>query len=590
MKTIKSIILGSVACLALSSCNDYLDINVSPSSPTQEAATVNLELPWAQYHLAYAYAAAGYRAQFICQAFTATSRTSRDGCSSQWEATASMSTTAYQQFFVGSGPNLQDIYKKGMEIGAWHYAGAAKILRAYGFLLMCDMYGEMPYTEALSITGNPKYDDGESIYMGCLAEIEEGIELLSRTQDTSSASIPALSKGDSWNGGDTGKWIKMAYLLKARTLNQMSNTKYYDPDAILAALEKAQQSIDDDTYIKHYDVAESSSDFISGDPMQCSPLFDNGGMGGGNTTRITQWMVDLLTNFDGKGIEDPRANKIMSWIQTGVNEENERVWQRTVGFEMRKSLTVADQSRINSHPCVFTSRKNNQWYCATKGCEDDWKYVGYRSGSQGYYPSYTDGVLYLIGGYASTSSNVYLRPDSPTLWSTYAEACFIKAEVLMRKGDKTGAFNAYKAGIKANIDELNKMATNWQKVNQECPAFQVMNQDDIDNFMNNAIGTADNITMGKIMTQKFIAMLYRHQNWDDMRRHHYSSDSYMGWEMPYEYDYNVASTTTVPPGKQWERIKQCSHEILYNSNNLSAITPFYGDLDVWTHPVWWNEQ
>jgi hypothetical protein len=299
MKAIKSIILGSVACLAFASCNDYLDINVSPNSAPQDVATVDLELPWAQYHVAYAYAAAGYRAQFICQAFTATSRVTRDGCSSQWEATASMSTTPYQQFFVGAGPNLIDIYDKAMSIGAWHYAGAAKILKAYGFLLMADMYGEMPYTDALGISGNPKYDDGETIYKGCLAEIDEGIELLSKSQ-IDDGTIPTLAEGDVWNNGDVNKWIKMGYLLKARTLNQESNTKYYDPDAILAALEKAQQSIDDDTYIIHYDVKENSSDFISGDPMQCSPLFDNGGMGGGNTTRITQWMYDLLTILTAK--------------------------------------------------------------------------------------------------------------------------------------------------------------------------------------------------------------------------------------------------------------------------------------------------
>ncbi len=587
MKNIKKIAVGALACLALASCNDYLDINDSPNSASQAEATVDQELPWAQFHLAYAYAVAGYRSQFICQAFTATSRVSRDGCSSQWEATESMSTTAYQQFFVGAGPNLIDIYEKAMKIGAWHYAGVAKVLKAYGFLLMADWYGEMPYTDALGVSGTPKYDDGETIYLGCLKEIDEGIELLGRSQ--TDPTLPALSKGDEWNGGDTGKWIKMAYLLKARTLNQMSNTKYYDPDAILAALDNAQQSIEDDTYISHVDVAESNKDFISTDPLQCSPLFDNGGMGGGNTTRITQWMVDLLTNFDGKGIEDPRANKIMSWIQTGVDADGNRQWQRTLGFEMRKSKTIDSESRINLHPCVFTTRKNDQWYCASVGCADDWKYVGYRSGSVGYYTRYSEDVLYLIGGYASTSSNVYLRPNSPTLWSTYAEACFIRAEVLMRKNDKGGAFEAYRKGIQANIDELNKMAAIWSKDHQECPAFQLMNAADITNFMNNAIGTSADITMGKIMSQKFIAMLYREQNWDDMRRHHYSADSYMGWEMPYEYEYNAASLNTVPQGKQWERIKQCTHELKYNYTNLGNIAPFYGDLDVWTHPVWWNE-
>lgn len=78
-----------------------------------------------------------------------------------------------------------------------------------------------------------------------------------------------MSEGDSWNGGNIDKWVKMAYLLKARTINQMSKkSAYYDPETILDCLNKAQQSIDDDTYIECQDIRESSKDFISTDPMQ----------------------------------------------------------------------------------------------------------------------------------------------------------------------------------------------------------------------------------------------------------------------------------------------------------------------------------
>ena len=104
--------------------------------------------------------------------------------------------------------------------------------------------------------------------------------------------------------------------------------------------------------------------------------------------------------------------------------------------------------------------------------------------------------------------------------------------------------------------------------------------------MTNAIGTAGDISMEKIMTQKFIAMLYTMQNWNDMRRHDYKD--YMNWQMPYEYARNVGSTKTIPQGKQWRRIKQCSHELQYNYSNLSAIQPNYNDDDIWTYPVWWD--
>ena len=174
------------------------------------------------------------------------------------------------------------------------------------------------------------------------------------------------------------------------------------------------------------------------------------------------------------------------------------------------------------------------------------------------------------------------------MWATYAEACFIKAEVLFKQSKKTEAFNAYKDGIKANIDELNKMLTIWtgDAAYTDCPSMGQMEQVKIDEFLNGAIGTASDITLEKIMSQKFIAMLYSTVNWNDMRRHDYKN--YMGWQMPYEYSVNAASLKGIPQGKQWRRIKQCSHEINYNADQLRAIQPNYNDDDIWTYPVWWD--
>ena len=113
-----------------------------------------------------------------------------------------------------------------------------------------------------------------------------------------------------------------------------------------------------------------------------------------------------------------------------------------------------------------------------------------------------------------------------------------------------------------------------------------MDQAKIDAFMNGAIGTAADITMEKIMTQKFIAMLYSTQNWNDMRRHDYKD--YMGWALPYEYYNNPSALRGIPQGQMWRRIKQCSHAINYNETQLRAIQPRFNDDDVWTIPVWWD--
>jgi hypothetical protein len=579
MKLFKSIILGLAGLMTFTSCNDWLDINDNPNTPAQAVVPVNTLLPWIQFHLGYATGAHGYRSQFICQAFTATSRTHRDGCSAQWEATTSMCTTPYQQFFVGAGPNIVDMYDKAMAIEAWHYAGAALILKSYGFLLMADMYGEMPYFEANAASAKPKYDTCETIYVECLKNIDEALELFNK-QQPNKADVPALSKGDTWNGGDVQKWIKMSYLLKARTINQLSKkTKYYDADLILDCLSKAQQSIEDDTYIQHQDVKETSSDFISTDPMKTNFNWDQTYNGNRHITMPTKWLENLLVNFDNKGIEDPRADKILAWRQFSI--DGEKVWKRGVGVDMQSKV------RMPNGLANFISRANGGWNPSIAERAEDSVYVGIYAGSAGVYN--TPNIFYKnVDGWYPSSGNVYVRPNSPYLWATYAEACFIKAEVLMRKNDKAGAFAAYKAGIQANIDEINKMLLIWDgdPAYADCPSMGQMAPEKIDAFMSGAIGTASDITMEKIMTQKFIAMLYSTVNWNDMRRHDYQN--YMGWEMPAEYFENAAALKKIPLGKQWNRIMQCSHEINYNADELSAMQPHYADDDIWTYEIWWD--
>lgn len=590
MKLSKYIMMGvaGIGLLSLTSCNGWLDVNEDPNTPALTTVSVATELPWIQYHLGYAVGAHAFRSQAICLTMTDASRVRRDGCSSQWEPTSSLSTTCYQQFFVGAGPAIEDAYKKAVETGAWHYAAAVKVLKCYGFLLMADMYGEMPYADAVGGSAHPFYDNGKQIYQGCLKDLDEAIENFDKTQ---TPGTPALSEGDSWNGGSVDKWRKMAYLLKARTINQLTKKGEgdykdgkYDPDEILKCLANAQQGIEDDTYIQHEDVPETSKDFISTDPMKTNFLWNQTYNSNRHMEMPTKWLEDLLTNFNNKGIEDPRADKLLPWRQ--YNVDGVKTWLRGQGVDLNTDVRIGPPANI----AVFISRKadGSGWNASNANRERDSIYVGNYAGSQGVYKNAN--VMYgPVGGWYPSSGIVYLRPNAPFLWATYTEACFIKAEVLFRKGDKAGAFEAYKKGIKSNIDEINKMLLLWTGGDYDaCPSFGQMDQAKIDAFMNNAIGTAGDITMEKIMTQKLVSMLYSTQNWNDMRRHDYKD--FQGWKLPYEYYVNAGSLRGIPLGKDWRRIKQCSHEINYNETELKKICNRFNDDDMWTIPVWWDTE
>ena len=72
------------------------------------------------------------------------------------------------------------MYNKAMAAGAYHYAAASRLIKAYGFMVMTDIFGEMPYTQAFQDYNSPKFDTGKTIFMGCLADIDEAIELFQK--------------------------------------------------------------------------------------------------------------------------------------------------------------------------------------------------------------------------------------------------------------------------------------------------------------------------------------------------------------------------------------------------------------------------
>ncbi|MFA6894771.1 MAG: SusD/RagB family nutrient-binding outer membrane lipoprotein [Bacteroidales bacterium] len=586
MKKILTFCSCLLLMLALTSCNEWLDINDDPNNPNSTQASASGRLAWIQHHYLYAQMCAGTRASYITQQLTATSTATRDGMSSGWNPSTSMSTTPYQWWFVVSACNLKDLEAKAEAEEAWHYIGAAKAIHAMGFMLMTDWYGEMPYTEALGASVTPVFDDGKTIFEGCLATIDEAISYFERVQG---ANATPLSAGDSWNGGDVQKWIKMCYGMKARWLNNLSKkSSLYDPDAILAAIAKGPASNSDNTVVNHVDlVSDNVGDIMWADPLMTSIVFDCAGMN--SNSRPTKWYNDLLENFDNKGLEDPRADKLIPLAQFG----KPKTWVRSKGVDMTSDIRVlkgpmgvsynakdeeitSNGRQIPGHSWYINNADSNRW--------GDTAYVQIRSSSIGYNGD-TDDMYKASDDNVLSTSTFYVRPDGPTHFMCYHEMCFIKAEVLYKKGDKPGAYAAYKEGVRAHMELMNQKLNQY---NNENPGKTPMATADINNYINNALGTAADITLGKIMTQKFIAMSFQQQNWNDMRRYDYSANAYPNWEIPYEYYMNSTAQKGIPMGSQYRRIKQCSHEINYNSENLKASNAHALADDVWAQPVWWD--
>ncbi|MFA6951289.1 MAG: SusD/RagB family nutrient-binding outer membrane lipoprotein [Lentimicrobiaceae bacterium] len=613
MKYIKSIMLCGICLISLSlvSCKSWLDINTDPENPSSESATYQSRLAHIEFYANDANQFAAWRTSMSMGDWTRNSGGGTYYNMSIWLPSNSINTTPYQWWFVGACSNIDDMYNKAMAAGAWSYAGVAKVIRAYGFMLMTDLYGEMPYTEACGESAVPKYDTGKTIYIGCLKELDEGIELLGKTQE---ASLPALSVGDYWNSGDASKWLKFAYLLKARyclKLSKKAAGSYldgkYDATAILDALSKGPQSNADNTIIYHTDNNSTTHDVLGWDePVDYSPLYSVCGMNSGYM--VTQMLYNNLTNFAGYGVEDPRADKIIPWTVSSQSANSPAgikwsgIWRRSLGVD----ITTSNSPNFSGGPlrAQFTDGKwnINSTSAARLG---DTVYVECTSTSKGYAADPDLFYRALKGNDASRESgSFYSRVSSPTYLGTYAEACFIKAEVLFNQTDKSGAFAAYKAGIKASMEQMNVSLSAWVAGDANlgtCPSFTPMTQADMDNFLANGIGSASDITLGKILTQKRIALQFSVEIWNDMRRYDYDPTLFLGWGIPAYHAMSAPALLAIPAGSTFRRWRQCSHELNYNTANLTAIGNEVPGAnmsdakkcwnnydDVWTIPVWWD--
>lgn len=638
------IALGCLASLSLTSCNDWLDVNTDPDSPNNKSALVETRLPWVMRWFMYEHGIVNMRTS--CNIGAMYSTTGTLGCG-DWEFGAGSTTTPYQSFFVGCGANLPDLYDKAKQEGATHYMAIADIIHAYGFMDMLDLYGEMPYTEALGASAVPAYDNGKTIFNGCIAKLDEAIDLLSKPQTGGTA----LSRGDMVNGGDHTKWLKLAYGLKARYLNRLSKkSDLYDPKAILECLKNAAQSNKDNSVIPCFNSGSDVTDYLMGDPVMTNGNWNYAAYGNGQ--RITKYLYDLLTNMRGAGVKDPRFNNIVPATMTNivVGEDGKVksykwMWSKGVDIfndadgrlaaggafsisvptwaakDMDVKYTIDDATErakfaaeaAKNHKVVTDGNDVTVTYAkgaifvnsGNYALAGDTAYVNLRSNSMLTNGEDPKNIFWSINngearpaGVAGSTGSLQLLPQSDFELMTYPELCFIKAEVLFRTNEKGLALQAYKEGIQAHMELLQEQCRKYDIPNN--PACVAMSDADIKAYLSSAAvcQTASELTMADIMLQKYIAVGCSSEIYADMRRFNYSAGNvgdfgvvYPGMDHPAMFTGQAVLTgTSKTDVKYWPRRWRlpATLELTYNETQALLGNKHCLDVDIWCYPVWWD--
>lgn len=185
------------------------------------------------------------------------------------------------------------------------YDAVADILRAYLFAQLTDMWGDVPYREAIQYgqqNFTPAYDTQEFIY----TDPDEGILSILREAAETLESTAATIQGDVLFGGNLGQWARFANSLRVRYLLRIS--KRLDDFSAL-------QAIADEGNIMRSNADNAVLPYLAAVPNQF-PM-SRAALGLYQEHRMTKTADSILTLWD-----DPRIAVLYKPTQKSVQEGN----------------------------------------------------------------------------------------------------------------------------------------------------------------------------------------------------------------------------------------------------------------------------
>lgn len=294
--------------MSLFSCNDYLDVNVDPNQST--VSRIDLQLSAAQLLSSIGIGQRIFpRLGVWCQYHTGGPGVALgDPDQNKWAP--SESNEIFRNAYRANN-NLNYIIKNSTEE---YYIAIAKIMMAYNFQVCADLFGDIPYKEALNgdITDgsilHPKYDDAKTVvYPGIEAELLDAIR---RIEAGGAFLHPGAD--DLIYGGDLDKWNKFAHSLLLKVYLRQSESS---DAAVVAAAQAGAMALynNDDQFILTNDEAALMA--FPGGSSASNPFWNAAKSTAlGNFYVATTTMLDFLQNTN-----DPRLDYFYDKDKTGAH-------------------------------------------------------------------------------------------------------------------------------------------------------------------------------------------------------------------------------------------------------------------------------
>ena len=498
IKTLLAILILVTGCT-----KDFLDINEDPNYPTK--APLSQLLTNVEVDIADAFSIRNGLSNFSC-VYMHQVTVREDPDQYGITGTSYYTNNPWAEIYTGPLQDLELMIKTADAGGDKIYLGIAKILKAYTFSILVDVYGDIPFTEANKQTeGNPYpvYDKGSDIYTALFTLLNEAITNLG---DATATNLFVPGADDLIYGGDVAKWIRLANTIKLKLFTQIRLTK--DVSADVNALITAGNLIG------------SGESFELPYGLSKSPDNRNPGVleyeSGQKSYYISPWFYQLLKGYNPalfEGITDPR-----------------------IPYYFYKQLKPGDNTREGT-PTEYRDGGFISIYFGSVGPDRDHSTDGSMT-VLGMYPvggKYDEGDAKRVTGTSATGA-------APYRFLTYADRLYLQAE-LVNAGVATGDAAAARALLLSAINESFSQVDHVVSMTQSTQTVPVLaGTAAATTYINAVMDDYDAGTTAKkleiIMTQKWIQSFgHNVDQWTDYRR------------TGYPVVFDPRNTTQAPGGK-----------------------------------------
>ena len=221
----------------------------------------------------------------------------------RYQPRGSVIQSVWDVFYEDVAADSRKMYELAQTEGNTNMMAVARVMEAYGFSVLTDVFGDVPYSEALAAEAGiikPVYDEQAAVYTGIIALLTEAETLFaSGTGEIGSTG----GTSDLIYGGDASKWRKLGNSLHFRVLMRQSGV--VDVSSQLQALVSAGNM-----FTSNAD--DAGVQYLEADP-NANPIYETIVFGTRGEFKVCDVLVNMLTTNG-----DPRLP-----VYVGENDNGE---------------------------------------------------------------------------------------------------------------------------------------------------------------------------------------------------------------------------------------------------------------------------